>query len=251
MTGSAFYDVVLVALFVTAAVVAVLLLLMTAPYGRHSRDGWGPTLPSRYGWVIMESPAVTAFAAFFATGDHARQVAPLVLLLIWQAHYVHRTFVYPFRLRSTRRTPLTIIAMALGFNTANAYVNATWLSEHGDYPLTWLADPRFVAGVTLFALGYGINRWADDALRRLRSKASTGYQIPHGGLYRWISCPNYFGELLQWLGWAVATWSLAGLSFAVFTAANLVPRAVSHHRWYREQFPDYPAGRRAVVPFVL
>ena len=85
----------------------------------------------------------------------------------------------------------------------------------------------------------------------LREPGETAYRIPRGGLYRFISCPNYFGELVQWAGWAVATWSLAGLSFAVFTAANLVPRALSHHRWYRSEFDDYPEGRHAVVPFVL
>ena len=92
---------------------------------------------------------------------------------------------------------------------------------------------------------------ADAVLAGLRRPGETGYKIPRGGLYELISCPNYFGELLEWLGWAIATWSVAGLSFAVFTAANLVPRALTHHRWYREKFPEYPRSRRAVVPFVL
>ena len=46
-------------------------------------------------------------------------------------------------------------------------------------------------------------------------------------------------------------WSLAGLSFAVYTFANLAPRAFSNHAWYREKFADYPRGRRALIPFVL
>ena len=46
-------------------------------------------------------------------------------------------------------------------------------------------------------------------------------------------------------------WSLAGLAFAVFTVANLLPRALATHRWYRAQFPDYPPQRRAVVPFLV
>ena len=40
----------------------------------------------------------------------------------------------------------------------------------------------------------------------------------------------------------------AGLAFAAWTMANLVPRARAHHRWYRERFPDYPARRKALVP---
>ena len=57
--------------------------------------------------------------------------------------------------------------------------------------------------------------------------------------------------MLQWVGFAVAAWSLPAAAFAIYTAANLVPRALSSHGWYREQFPDYPAGRRAVVPGIL
>jgi protein-S-isoprenylcysteine O-methyltransferase Ste14 len=245
------YDVVLVALFATAALVAGLLLFVTAPYGRHGRDGWGPSLPARYGWVLMESPTVLAFGAFYALGPHAGSPVPLLLLALWMAHYLHRTFIYPFRLRTRARTPLTIIGMALCFNAANAYVNAAWLSRYGQYDAAWLGDPRLLAGILVFVVGYAINRWSDAVLRGLRNSGENGYGIPRGGLYRLISCPNYFGELLQWCGWALATWSLAGLSFAVFTAANLVPRALSHHRWYREQFNDYPRGRRAVIPFVL
>jgi protein-S-isoprenylcysteine O-methyltransferase Ste14 len=67
-------------------------------------------------------------------------------------------------------------------------------------------------------------------------------------LYRWISCPNYLGEIVEWSGWALATWSLPGLAFAVWTAANLAPRAHSHHLWYREHFEDYPPQRKALLP---
>jgi 3-oxo-5-alpha-steroid 4-dehydrogenase 1 len=32
---------------------------------------------------------------------------------------------------------------------------------------------------------------------------------------------------------------------------NLLPRALSHHKWYNEEFDGYPPERKAVVPFVL
>jgi 3-oxo-5-alpha-steroid 4-dehydrogenase 1 len=65
-----------------------------------------------------------------------------------------------------------------------------------------------------------------------------------------VSCPNHLGEIVQWFGFALMAWNLPALSFAVWTAANLIPRAVVHHRWYRAHFSEYPAGRRAVVPGV-
>ena len=103
----------------------------------------------------------------------------------------------------------------------------------------------------IFLVGYGINLAADRTLRGLRRAGETGYQIPQGGLYRWVSCPNYLGEIIEWCGWALATWSLPGLAFATYTAANLGPRAIANHRWYRQAFPDYPRNRRALIPGLL
>jgi 3-oxo-5-alpha-steroid 4-dehydrogenase 1 len=100
-------------------------------------------------------------------------------------------------------------------------------------------------------LGFATNVWADGALRGLRGPGETGYKIPHGGLYEWVSCPNYLGEIVEWTGWGIAAWSPAGLLFALYTVANLAPRALAHHAWYRRSFPQYPPRRKALVPFVL
>ena len=121
-----------------------------------------------------------------------------------------------------------------------------------DLDVSWLLGFRFLYGLLLFVAGFIINRWADTVLARLRANtASDDYVIPRGGLYEEVSCPNYLGEILMWIGWAFMTWSQAGLAFAVFTAANLIPRAVSHHNWYRRTFPSYPRRRRAIIPYLL
>lgn len=237
---------------ILAAIIVLLTLLrVSAPYGRHARPGWGPTLGNRTGWILMEAPASLGFLAFFLIGAPAPGVV-WVFLLLWQVHYVYRGFIFPFRLKTAgKRMPLLIVGMAIGFNLLNSYLNGRYLGAAGDlYTRHWLSDPRFVAGVALFALGLGINLRADRTLIRLRAGGDGGYGIPGGGLYRWISCPNYFGEILEWCGWALATWSLPGLVFAIWTVANLLPRARAHHRWYVERFDDYPSGRRAVIPFV-
>ncbi|HEY8375465.1 MAG TPA: DUF1295 domain-containing protein [Nannocystis sp.] len=245
------HQALIVGVIATAVVTAVALLFVVAPYGRHARGGWGPQIDTRLAWIVMESPSALWFPIVYFAGAQAWSAAPLVLLALWQTHYLQRTFVFPLKIRPGGLTPVSVVAMGFTFNVVNAYVNARWISHFGEYPTAWLWDPRLWIGVGLFALGYRINRWADAVLASLRRPGETGYKIPRGGLYELVSCPNYFGELLEWTGWAIATWSLAGLSFALFTAANLVPRALAHHRWYREKFPDYPPHRRAVVPFVL
>lgn len=243
---------VTIALFVLAVPTLAILALTTAPYGRHNRAGWGPTISSRAGWILMEHPAVIVFSAVFFLGRHRFELVPLVFFAIWQAHYFHRTFVFPFRMRTEgKRMPVSIPLLGALFNATNAYVNARWISHFGAYDASWLADPRFIGGAALFTFGLVVNLHADTVLIHLRKPGETGYKIPRGGMYRFISSPNYFGEIVEWFAWALLTWSLSGLAFGVYTAANLGPRAFWNHAWYREKFPDYPKERRALVPFVM
>jgi 3-oxo-5-alpha-steroid 4-dehydrogenase 1 len=252
VTGADTLTVASWALMATGAPTFVILWWVAAPYGRFMREGWGPTLPSRWGWTLMEAPSALGFLAFYSLGAHRVEIVPLVLLLLWQAHYLHRAFVFPWRLKERgKRMPCVIVGMGLFFNGVNTWLNARWISDAGSYDRAWLCDPRFVAGVALFAAGCGVNRHADAVLLALRPKGEAGYRIPFGGLYRWVSCPNYLGEILEWSGWALATWSWPGLAFAVFTFTNLAPRAIATHRWYRRIFSDYPSDRKALVPFVL
>ena len=230
----------------------VSLFFVTAPYGRHARKGWGPEIGQRAGWILMELPASVLWLAIFFAGDHALELAPLALMGLWQIHYENRTFVFPFRIKAEgKTTPLSIVLTAIVFNSLNAYVNARWVGHFGSYAVSWLYDVRFLVGAGLFVAGFAINQHADAVLMSLRKPGETGYKIPKGGMYRFISCPNYFGEMLEWTGWAIATWSLAGLAFAIYTAANLAPRAIKHHAWYHEKFPDYPPERKALIPFVV
>ena len=242
----------IVGLMVCGLLAFLSLFFINAPYGRHYDGGWGPKIPSRAGWVLMELPSVALFVVIFFKGEHALEFVPLIMLGLWQWHYVHRTFIFPMRMRVKGKTmPMAVMVMAIVFNCVNSYINARWISELGSYDVSWLLDPRFVIGVLVFFVGFGINFHSDSILINLRKPGETGYKIPHGGAYRLVSSPNYLGELLEWTGWAIATWSLAGVAFVVFTACNLVPRAISNHRWYKEKFSDYPADRRALVPFVL
>lgn len=243
----------LLACFALAGITFFATGVVTAPYGRHTRGGFGPGIPKRLGWALMETPSVVVFAAIFLAGPHSGDLVPRVFATLWLLHYVQRAWLDPLWMGGTkgRTMPLTVVLMGLTFNVLNSYLNARWISALGPaYPTRWLFDLRFLYGLMLFVGGFLVNRWADAVLHRMR-RAQADYAIPRGGLYEDISCPNYFGEIVQWVGWAILTWSLAGLSFAVFSAANLIPRAVAHHRWYQRQFPDYPRRRCAIFPRVL
>ena len=245
-----YFDWVAYGTLALAPVVFLALFYIKAPYGRHIRRGWGPVLDNRWGWFIMEAPAVLVFGAILLFFADLNSTA-LILLMMWQIHYCHRAFIYPWTLQKGKKMPWLILLMAVLFNTSNGYLNAWSIASQGDkYSELWLMSPQFLFGAAIFFFGMALNKISDKQLAALRD-SSKGYQVPHGFAYRWVSCPNYLGEILQWIGWAIAVWSLAGWIFAIWTIANLVPRAIAHHRWYRETFDNYPAERRALIPFLL
>jgi len=253
MVEARVYDILLVSWFGLAAISAVALCFVAAPYGRHARRGWGPTIPSTVGWIVMEAPSAIVMAILWAMGPRRSDPASVVLGTLWIGHYVYRSFVFPLTRRGRGRPmPLAIPAMACVFNFGNAYLNGRWLFAFGpERGSAWLTDPRFLAGVALFAAGFATHVRADALLAGLRKPGESGYTIPRGFLFEEVSSPNYLGEIVEWCGWALAAWSVAGLSFAVWTIANLAPRAWANHRWYRETFPDYPESRRAILPRLL
>ncbi|GER55829.1 3-oxo-5-alpha-steroid 4-dehydrogenase family protein [Striga asiatica] len=248
----------LLSLFLITPPTVVSLLFLSAPYGRHRRSGWGPTLPPPLAWLLMESPTVWLTLLLFPHGRNRRDARALALISPFLLHYLHRTLVYPLRLHLQARRrrgrgsgfPASVAAMAFVFNLLNAYLQARWVSEYadldGDRWFWW----RMAAGGAVFVGGAAANVWSDGVLMGLK-ESGDGYRVPRGGLFEWVSCPNYLGEIVEWLGWAVMTWSWAGLGFFVYTCANLVPRAGQNHRWYLEKFgEDYPTNRKAVIPFV-
>ena len=251
MSERELFDVLLAAWLAAAAASFVALQFVAAPYGRHAPAGARRALPARWGWLLMESPAVVGMLALYLSGERRGGLVATVFLALWLVHYVDRTLLYPFRLApQARPLPLAVVASAFGFQIVNAYLNGRWLFHLAPArDAAWLGDPRFLGGAALFAVGFAVNRHADRILRALR-RGGSGYGVPHGGLFHWVSCPNYLGEIVMWAGWALATWCLPAAAFALWTAANLVPRARSHQRWYRARFADYPARRRALVPGV-
>lgn len=252
MDELALHGYLMIGFLAVAALVFPLLFFITAPYGRHTRRGWGPTLDNTLGWVLMESPSPLLFALFFLIGTQTANPVNMVFLALWLLHYINRTYIFPFRLRAAaKRMPMMIMLSGMIFNAFNAYLNSRWLNTLAPaYDLSWFTDPRFLFGAALFLFGFWVNLNSDAILRNLRKPGETGYKIPKGGFFRFVSAPNYFGELIEWSGWAIATWSLPGLAFLLWTAANLLPRAISNHKWYLSTFPDYPKERKAILPFI-
>ena len=246
------YQTILFSWIAIALIVFILLLRITAPYGRHTSAKWGPQINNRLGWILMEAPVLILVLTFTITSLDIQTSITLTMIGLFCLHYINRTLIFPFRLHTRGKSmPLVIVASAIFFNLMNGFSLGYYFKYFADYPQDWFLDIRFIIGFALFVIGLAINWKADNELIHLRKPNETHYVIPKSRLFRYISCPNLFGELIEWLGFAIPCWNLPALTFFIWTSANLIPRALSHHRWYKEKFNNYPPERKAIIPFLV
>ena len=214
------------------------------------------SIDKKLGWVILETPVLVTVVFCYLAGLKAgggEINVSVVFVAAFFIHYFHRALIYPYRLKvKGKRMPVMIMLFAMIFYIVNGYMIGYYFGAFKAYETSWLTDPRFIIGLTLFVVGMTINIHSDNILIKLRKPGETDYKIPSGGFYRWVSCPNYFGEMLEWIGFAVMSWSIVGLVFSLWIALPLMAQARNAHRWYRGHFGDeYPAERRAIIPYLL
>mmetsp|Transcript_18790 Transcript_18790/g.35797 ORF Transcript_18790/g.35797 Transcript_18790/m.35797 type:complete len:201 (-) Transcript_18790:274-876(-) len=139
--------------------------------------------------------------------------------------------------------------------------------------------PRFVlswwklAGVAVFAYGSMHQHICHRILGGLRNgpalrNQGTSYHVPRGDWFDSISCAHYTAEVVLYVGLVMAAYpsspnyshdspvlcrSASYLPLAVWLAvvANLGFSASLVHRWYIDNFPEYPKQRNAFIPWVI
>ena len=230
----------------------IYLFFQNAPYGRHIKDGWGINIPARIGWVVMESPCVILMLIFAFLARDLLDNLHYIFLIIWLTHYVHRSFIYPFLIKLTNPVmPISIALSAFCFNIINVSIQAFGIFYFTKYSSNWITSPFFIIGIIVFFIGMYINVKSDYLIVKMKNKNGPGYHIPDEFLYKYISAPNYFGEIIEWIGWAILTWSISGIIFLIWVIANLFPRAIAHHNWYLAKFENYPKNRKAIFPGII
>lgn len=238
-----------------AVVVFFALQRLEAPYGMTYSRKWGPSLPNKLGWILMEWPVFFGMVLLWVLSPRRGEPALIVMASIFLAHYFQRCFIFPFCIRGKNRMSLVIVASGFFFNLINAYMIGGWLfyvSPVSRYGVDWLTSPLFILGTVIFIAGMTINIKSDGIIRNLRTPGDTRHYIPRGGMFEYVTGANYFGELTEWFGYAILTWSLGAFAFFVWTFANLAPRARTVHGRYIKEFgDDYSSlNRKYIIPFI-
>ena len=235
------FDFFLTIMVAIAVVVFIVLYFVEAGYGKMISSKWGPAINNKVAWVLMECPVFIVLFYMWMQSDRQWNAAPLVFFLLFELHYFQRSFIFPLILKGKSKMPISVMMMGVIFNTLNGFMQGEWifyLSPADMYTTEWLATPQFIIGTLIFFAGMAINLHSDHVIRNLRKPGDTKHYLPKKGMYRYVTSANYFGEIVEWTGFAILTWSMPGVVFVIWTMANLVPRANSIYKKYKVEFHD-------------
>jgi 3-oxo-5-alpha-steroid 4-dehydrogenase 1 len=304
------------------ALIGPVAFVYNAPFGRFSTPHSVLSIDGIKSWIVMEliSPLsflVTAYLHPFSPTPLAAPsfsspafgiTPPLILTTLYLIHYLNRGLISPLRSPSRSKSHLIVVVSGIAFNVPNGFLLGAYLTSTSTATyLTQqygLSSPRFWAGIAVWAVGFVGNVYHDEILLNIRRKAiakgkakelengqparQPHYAIPHGGLFSFISFPNYFCEWVEWFGFALAAGPIPDVAllpgagallvaargaqftemgrllapfvdsvsppwvFLIVEITTMVPRAVRGHRWYHQRFKEsYPRERRAVIPWLL
>ena len=239
----------------------IIYCLLFSPYlniwysvGRYSNASFGFLVPFKFAWITQESPSciiplimlyTTASPCWTTSSVNRIFVAAIII------HYVQRSLIYPLTSRGAKPIPLAPYLSAMAFTFFNGFMQSHYLLSYQCYTEEWMKTPQFVLGMILFAVGMAINIHSDQLLIGLRKPGETGYKIPTGGLYDYVTGANFFGESLEWCGLALASCSPTSAVFAFFSTSFLGLRAYHHHSYYLKKFENYPRNRKVFIPFLF
>lgn len=255
------YYVLMTAMAALGVIVFICLFFLKAGYGYLSTSNWGPKISNKLAWVLMEAPAfffLLGYTLNYAVNCSAPVNNNLVLYIIaglYLMHYFQRAFVFPMMLRGKSTMPIAIMLMGMTFNTFNTWFIGKWLFEvapAGYYTTAWLTSPKFIIGLIVFLAGMSINMHSDHVIRHLRKPGDTKHYIPTKGMYKYVTSANYLGEITEWIGYAILSWSPCGVLFALWSICNLAPRSKSLTEKYVKEFgEEYTRlNKKNLIPFI-
>ena len=212
---------------------------------RYSKFRTEKGIPSRFGmFVLYFLPVITAtiFALPYLASASLTQWLVYAAILV---HFGKRTYEVLFVHKySGPMQQFTFVIIVITYALIAGLISALNVQAIATM------DALFIVGIVFVIIGEIGNFYHHKLLADLR-KTGDGYHIPRGGWFEKATCPHYFFELLAWLGILLLSRHLFTLLAFIAMLGYLSARSIKTRQWYRQRFPDYPAERKNMIPFLF
>ncbi|KAL4887059.1 3-oxo-5-alpha-steroid 4-dehydrogenase-domain-containing protein [Aspergillus karnatakaensis] len=177
----------------------------------------------------------------------------LLVCALLSIHFIKREYETIFVHRFSNATmPARNIVKNSGHYWLLAGINiAYWVFRPDSAAATGRVPPPILyTGLALFVFGELANYNTHLVLRDLRRPGTTERGIPSGFGFSAVTCPNYFFEIVAWVGvYLVSGMSWSVLLFIVAGGGQMILWAQKKERRYRKEFGDkYKRKRFVMIP---
>jgi len=212
---------------------------------------------------------MTGLAVFSSHELHLRSQVVAILIAVWALRLGLFLLVRVFQVGEDKRFHevktsfsrflvwFSMSALWVFLTTANALtliLNNTSL----------IGDGYFFIGLIIWLIGFATEVTADEQKRRFRNNAENNGQFITTGLWSISRHPNYFGEIMVWIGMVVISfpvlsgWQYATLISPVFVTVLLTRvsginllEASSDQKWgHLESYKEYKQKTPVLIPFI-
>jgi very-long-chain enoyl-CoA reductase len=221
--------------------------------------GWKTVFLFEYAGPMLLYPLFYLRPSLVYGADASKPIHPVVTIALYchTFHYAKRLFETQFIHRFSHGT------MPIGnlFKNCSYYwgfaMFMSYFVNHPHYTPALLGPVQSYLGLIGFIVCELGNFSIHLLLRNLRPAGTKERKIPvpDGNpltlLYNFVSCPNYTYEVFSWVSFTIMVQSLPA---ALFTLAGFLQMKIwadGKHRNYRKEFPNYPKGRKPIIPFLL
>ncbi|KAI8108235.1 hypothetical protein M9434_006264 [Picochlorum sp. BPE23] len=174
-------------------------------------------------------------------------------LILFQVHVVRRFIETVYIMKYPKDARMHVLAYVFGLSYYIMVPMTYAYPLYAHQACRHSSVVREIMGVVICLLGQLVQSHSHYILSTLgKSKNTRRYVIPRGGLFQFVSCPHYFGEIVLYVGLALTgtEGTLSGWYPCVWVVLNLILAARMTHAWYKEHFKTYPATRKALIPFL-
>jgi very-long-chain enoyl-CoA reductase len=211
------------------------------------------TLPSRLGMFIIYFPAV--LLVWLPLLSHGVTLSAWHLLVagMVSAHFGKRCLetLFVHKYSGVMHTDSVVMICAM-YSTQSWVLGELAATDVGPglMPIPGL-DVWTSLGFALWLIGVGINFQHHLLLAKLRVPGELEYKLPRGGLFGYVACPHYLGELIGWIGFSLVFRHIGALMLTFVMVMYLGGRSHNTVKWYRERLGDQvPANWKRLVPFL-
>ena len=220
-------------------------------------------------YVLVLLTAIYLTTSASESSLYTRSIFVIALVLIWALRLGFFLFIRVLKAGEDRRFRevkqkfsgflvwWTLSALWVFLTTVNALVMIiNNVSYHNDY--------YFYFGLVLWVAGFSFEVIADEQKRRFRLQSSNKDQFISTGLWSISRHPNYFGEILLWIGMAVIAfptlqgWQHVSLISPIFiyllltrmSGVNLLEKYADEKWGGDENYQAYKRDTPVLIPFL-